>query len=297
MNKLVFDVGGTFIKYALMNDNSDILEQGKVKTPEYETDKMLAAFKGVIDNYNDQIDGIAFSLPGMMDNETGYMYSGGAILCFYGVDFFGLMKQITSLPVSIENDAKCAALAELGFGNLKGVQNGAVCILGTGIGGGIITNGKLYKGTHFAAGEFSFINTRSTTSFGDSWAMHNSVPGFVSKVEAELGREKGSVDGVEVFKLIEEGNEVACKHFDEYINTLAIQLLNLQAILDPEIILIGGGVSKQPLLIEALEKHLNEILDANKLFRLPIKVGVCKFFNDSNLIGALYNFQLTHNSN
>lgn len=291
MNKLVFDIGGTFIKYALMSDDCTIIEQSKIKTPEYETDAMLSALKGVIDQYNGKIDGIAFSLPGMMDSKTGYMYAGGAIRCFYAVNFFDLMKTITDLPVAIENDGKCAALAELGYGNLRDVTNGVVVVLGTGIGGGIIKDGKLYKGSHFSAGEFSFVNIRNTSSFNDVWAMNNSVPNFVTRVETELGKEKGSLDGKEVFELIKAKNEVACKCFDEFVTTLAIQLLNLQAILDPEKILIGGGVSQQPILLEALEQKLQEMLDANAIFKLPIKVGVCKFFNDSNLIGALYNFQ------
>ncbi|MBR3840881.1 MAG: ROK family protein [Erysipelotrichales bacterium] len=291
MSKLVFDIGGTFIKYALMSDDCSIIKQDKIKTPEYELDAMLEALKGVIDEYRDSIDGIAFSLPGMMDSEKGYMYSGGSIRCFYQVDFFELMKRITDLPVAIENDGKCAALAELGYGNLKGIANGVVVVLGTGIGGGIIKDGKLYKGSHFSAGEFSFMNIHNTTEFKDVWAVGNSVPGFVARVEAELGKEQGSLDGRDVFKLIEENNEVACRHFKEYINTLAIQLLNIQAILDPEIILVGGGVSQQPLLIEALQSRLKEMIDANPIYKLPIKVGVCKYFNDSNLIGALYNFQ------
>ena len=295
MKKLVFDIGGTFIKYALMNDDCSIVKQDKVKTPEYELDAMLSTLKGVIDQYNEEIDGIAFSLPGMMDSEKGYMYAGGAIRCFYQVDFFELMKRITDLPVSIENDAKCAALAELGYGNLKGVNNGVVVILGTGIGGGIIKDGKLYKGSHFSAGEFSFVNIHNTTEFADVWALGNSVPKFVSEIEKELGKEQGTLDGRDVFKLIEEQDEVACKHFKEYIETLAIQLLNLQAILDPEVILIGGGVSQQPLLIEALQTRIQEMLDANPIYKLPIKVGVCKYFNDSNLIGALYNFQQMYN--
>ena len=295
MKKLVFDIGGTFIKYALMNDDCSIVKQDKVKTPEYELEAMLSTLKGVIDQYNEEIDGIAFSLPGMMDSEKGYMYAGGAIRCFYQVDFFELMKRITDLPVSIENDAKCAALAELGYGNLKGVNNGVVVILGTGIGGGIIKDGKLYKGSHFSAGEFSFVNIHNTTEFADVWALGNSVPKFVSEIEKELGKEQGTLDGRDVFKLIEEQDEVACKHFKEYIETLAIQLLNLQAILDPEVILIGGGVSQQPLLIEALQTRIQEMLDANPIYKLPIKVGVCKYFNDSNLIGALYNFQQMYN--
>ena len=294
MNKLCFDIGGTAIKYALMSDEGEFIEKGNIPTPsDYEMASMLNALKGIIDKYNEKIDGIGFSLPGMMDSDTGFMYAGGAIKCFMQVNFFDLMKQITSLPVSIENDAKSAALAEIGFGNLKVIKNGVLCILGTGICGAIVIDGKLYKGTHFSAGEFSFINTKSSGKVEDWWAMGNSVPGFVSKVEKKLGYEQGPLDGIRVFELIEEGNEIANEEFNHYIDILASQMINLQAIIDPEIILIGGGVSKQPLVKQRLIERIDE-MQGNSFVKLPIHIDTCKFFNDSNLVGALYNFQQRH---
>ena len=288
MNRLVFDIGGTFIKYALMSDTCEFIEKDKVKTPEYETNKVLATLKEVINRYAGRIDGIAFSLPGMMDSDSGYMYSGGALVCFNEVNFFDLMKSITDLPVSIENDGKAAALAEVWQGNLSDVNDGIVAILGTGIGGALIKDKKVHKGKHFSAGEFSFLMAEDVFDFKSSFAMKCSVPGLVHKVETQLEMDTGTLDGIQLFELIDAGNEIAVNAFEEYTKTLAIQLYNLQMIFDPEKILLGGGVSQQPKVQESVQRHLDAFYNSLPMNPPRVNLGVCKFFNDSNLIGALY---------
>ena len=288
MYKLVFDLGGTFIKYALMSDTCEFVEKGKVKTPEYEVNKVLATLKDVIDRYADRINGIAISLPGMMDSDTGFMYTGGSFECFNNVNFFDLMKSITNLPVSIENDGKAAALAEVWQGNLSDVNDGIVAILGTGIGGALIKDKKVHKGKHFSAGEFSFLMVNDVFDFKSAFAMKCSVPGLVHRVEVQLGMDTGTLDGIKLFELIEEGNEVAVSAFEEYTKTLAIQLYNLQMIFDPEKILLGGGVSQQPRVQESVQRHLDAFYNSLPMNPPRVNLGVCKFFNDSNLIGALY---------
>lgn len=288
MNKLVFDIGGTFIKYALMSDECEFLEKDKIKTPEYTMDAVLSTLKKIIDMYVDRIDGIAFSLPGMMDSDTGYMYSSGALMCFDNVNFFEVMKTITDLPVSIENDGKAAALAEVWKGNLSDVNDGIVTILGTGVGGALIKDKKVHKGKHFSAGEFSFILAEDSFDFSSSFAIKCSVPGLVHRVETQLGMSDGSLDGIQLFELIEQGNECAVSCFEEYTKTLAIQLYNLQMIFDPERILLGGGVSKQPLVRESVQRHLDSFYNSLPFCPPKVNLDVCKFYNDSNLIGALY---------
>lgn len=93
------------------------------------------------------------SLPGRMDSNKGYLYSGGMLQYNRGKNIVEILEKRCPVPITIENDGKCAALAEAWIGNLKDCDDGIVVILGTGIGGGIIKDKKLHKGKHFMAGE------------------------------------------------------------------------------------------------------------------------------------------------
>ena len=99
----------------------------------------------VVEKYQKQIEGIAVSMPGMLDSRKGYCVTGGMLAYFSEVPVVQLLEQRYKLPVTIENDGKCAALAEKWKGSLKDCRNGAVVVLGTGVGGGIIIDHKLYR--------------------------------------------------------------------------------------------------------------------------------------------------------
>lgn len=148
-NYLVFDAGGTFTKYALMNENAEILEKDKVPTPDYHTktkEDYYAVLDSVVEKYKNRIEGIAISMPGMLDNRNGYCVTAGYLAYLAGSTVGTELSQRYGIPVSVENDGKCAALAEFWRGSLKGCTNGAVVVIGTGVAGGIILNGKLFRG-------------------------------------------------------------------------------------------------------------------------------------------------------
>ena len=161
-NYLVFDAGGTFTKYALMDENAEILEKDKVPTPDYRTktkEDYYAVLDGVVEKYRNRIEGIAISMPGMLDNKDGYCVTAGYLAYLAGSTVGTELSKRYGIQVSVENDGKCAALAEFWRGSLKGCTNGAVVVLGSGVAGGIILNGKLFRGNHFTAGEYSYVCT------------------------------------------------------------------------------------------------------------------------------------------
>ena len=163
-NYLVFDAGGTFTKYALMDENAEILEKDKVPTPDYHTktkEDYYAVLDSVVEKYKNRIEGIAISMPGMLDNRNGYCVTAGYLAYLAGSTVGTELSQRYGILVSVENDGKCAALAEFWRGSLKGCTNGAVVVLGSGVAGGIILNGKLFRGNHFTAGEYSYICTEA----------------------------------------------------------------------------------------------------------------------------------------
>lgn len=293
MRILTFDVGGTFIKYAIMNEQAELQEKGKVKTPQESQEAFFEALEEVVNKYL-PLDGIALSLPGVMDAERGYIHVGGALQYNNECDMKALLEKRFSLPVSIENDARCAALAEVWKGNLQGVEDAAVMILGTGVGGALIKGGRIHRGKNFFSGEFSYIlgSDCREQGFASSFAARASAVGFVEKVRRMKQIEDCEFDGVAVFDLIHQGDAIACECFNEFAWSIAHQAYNIQAIFDPEKICIGGGISQQAILVEEIKKQLEAIYASLPLPMPHCVIDVCKFHNDSNLIGACYQYLL-----
>ncbi|MDW2799068.1 ROK family protein [Clostridium boliviensis] len=300
MEFLVIDAGGTFIKYALMNADGEFIEKGKVKTTVCESKNLenyLETLYSIFKKYEGRAEGIAMSAPGILDSETGFCYTGGRISCVTGHNMVELLQERCKVPVTIENDGKCAALAEKWKGSLKDVKNGIVLVLGTAVGGGLIIDGKIYKGTHFSAGEFSYmaISDEKLDQMTGYWGMTGGAPALIKAVSEETGIPKEELDGIRIFEMAEQGNPEVLKGLDRYTKQLAVRIYNLQVLFDAELVAIGGGISKQPLLIEYIRKHVEKFCNENPLRMLSSflprpEVTSCRYFNDSNLIGALYHY-------
>ena len=161
MKIMVFDVGGTEIKYSVMDEQMHRTNSGAVPTPQDTQAQFLDAVYRLYAPHKDEVSGIAMALPGFVDNRTGYVSNGGALLYNTATPVGQLLAEKCGCPVILENDGKAAAMAELANGALKDCCNAAVFIIGTGVGGGIIANGQLVRGVHFTAGEYSFVNTNA----------------------------------------------------------------------------------------------------------------------------------------
>ena len=298
MEVLVIDVGGTAIKYALMNDNAQFIEKGLLPTPKDKIEHFIEAIGSLYDKYKDKISGIAISMPGRIDSEKGYLYTGGALEYNADKNIVSILEKRCPVRITVENDGKCAALAEAWKGNLSDCNDGIVVVLGTGIGGGIIKDKKLHKGKQFVAGEFSFIITENDFKKGEFsgfFASQSSVPALCKLVAEAKKLNEEEVDGQVVFKYANNGDEEVLKILDDYCFKLAIQLHNLQHIYDPEKIAIGGGISKQDILFEYIRKNIERVVDSLPYVMAKPHVVKCKFNNESNLIGALSVYVTTIN--
>lgn len=293
MQKLVIDIGGTMMKCAIMDVSGNILEKKEVVTPLDTQEHLLDEIEALCVEYKGKIDGIAISMPGNIDSDTGQIYAPGALLYNQNVNIIEAIHTRTTLPVAVENDGKSAALAELWKGNLKDCKSGIVFILGTGIGGGIIQDGKLVKGTNFFAGEFSYlIGDLEKRGMENVFALKGSTMSLVLRVAAMKQVDPSTLDGKKIFAMIQEGDEQCIQALDDMAKQIAIQLYNLQCILDPEKICIGGGISKQSLLLDKIKEHLALVYEQIP-FPIPHPiVETCAYYNDSNLIGALYNYKI-----
>ena len=183
-------------------------------------------------------------------------------------------------------------MAEQWVGNLVDVMNGMVITLGTGLGGGIILNNELFSGTNFQAGEISWIFRNADHVSGPGMlGSELSTVRFVKKCAKELALSSEN-DGVTVFEYIKTGeNEKVNHYFTEFARELALVILNLQSVLDLEKFLIGGGISRQEILLAEVNKQYLNLRNDFPYFASifpPVEIETCKYYNDANILGAVY---------
>ena len=317
---LIFDIGGTFSKYALMKADGTIVDKGKFETKNKEgdtVDDFVDSLVAVYDNYKTYtvIEGISMSLPGQIDVENGIVYVGGALPFLHKVRLGKLMSdRCDHKPVTLENDAKCAALAEIWKGNASDYTNAVLFIIGTGVGGGVIIDRKVHHGKRMIAGEFSYIFDTITREeaehnmlnvddverledkYGDGiYSLSKAAATYSLRVR--VSKEKNipleQVTGELIYKWSDEGDEICSNALKDVYFAIAKQCLNMYVILNPDVILIGGGISSEPRFIEGIRYYAKMLSNAAEMFK-GYKIELCKFGNDSNLLGALYNFLQMH---
>lgn len=289
---MVFDIGGTFIKYAVMDESARKLRSGKLATPKDGLDSFLQTIQRVAEeNAADfELQGIAVSSPGAVDIKTGYIGGASAIPYIHGVNMTALIREKTGLWTVIENDANCAALAEGWLGAAKATDYYICIVIGTGIGGSIVLNQTILRGATLHGGEFGcmIMGAPAQEPLQGTWSLAASTNALVEEVKKRKQLEEGTFDGEAVFRLAKEGDSIAKECIAEFYKRLAIGIYNLKYALDPEKILIGGGVSSRPEVIEGINRELQQL--RNDVSTLQIEVEACQFGNDANLVGALFHF-------
>lgn len=285
------DIGGSFIKYAFYSEETPdtLLNQGEIPVPKTK-EALYQEIKKI--TQKEAISGVAISMPGLIDSDRGYNFHGGSLAYIREISVERELMALLKLPVTIENDGKCAALGEHWQGSLRGVQSGIVVVLGTGIGGGLIIDGKLWRGTNFSAGEFSFLQTNTVKVFPKNiWSFENSVLTLLGSYEKASGQK---LNGPDYFTKVNQQDQLAIEILESYCQTLVPQIYNLQLILDVEKIAIGGGISSQAIVVETLKKQLDrlylEIEDTIKMKVVQANVVPATLGNDANLFGALANY-------
>ncbi|WP_295773350.1 ROK family protein [uncultured Limosilactobacillus sp.] len=295
MNYLSIDVGGTNLKYALISAAGQIIEKDKIKTPQ-DRENFLQALDQIVEQYHDQIKGLAFCAPGQIEKTT--IHFGGALPFLDGLDLKRHFHELT-IPIIGLNDGKAAALAENWLGSLKGEQNCAAIVLGTGVGSGIIVNGHLVAGSHYQAGELSFVNLNYHASdFNDAFVGGiGSAVEMIKRINQVVGNDD-ETDGLKAFQAIEDGNAAAQAILNDYCYGIATLIMNVQFVVDLDKYAIGGGISAQSKVIQGIRQAYQAIFAKypiiQQTFQQP-EIVAAKFNNDANLYGALYNLLLTVN--
>ena len=292
---LALDIGGTFIKYALMDREGRFLKQGKVAAKTSSETDTLASLEAVHDMVGEDFVGVAISMPGRIDTAAGIAHTGGAFRWVLNYPAAKRYGAVFGKPATIANDGKCAAYAESWLGALSDVDSGAVIVLGTGIGGGIVLNKKVWMGATGGAGELSafltsFDAAKRGIGFGNIdalWAGRVAASAITSRYA--LAKGLGHADGITLFDAYEAGDEDAESILKEFGFQCAAGIMSLQAVLDLPRYAIGGGISARPETTRIISDAVDELFDPNGDF-LPFgkpEICTCKFGNEANLIGAL----------
>lgn len=288
MKVLTVDIDGTYIRYACMDDFMNIGKRGKIFTPQEGREQLIEAIGRIFEAVGD-VQGIAISMPGIIDSAKGYCTMGGALR--YNDDFYfrDALYERCKTKIHVENNAKCAAMAEAAVGSLADVEDGFLLIFSTMIGGACIRDHKLYKGKHFAAGEVSYTILNSGGKLNDEnfWGRSFGIPKLLQRYAALKDMDIDTVDLLTIFDAVQNSEPEAVSCLQWYTKEIAVRIFNLQTVLDVERFSIGGELAKYPAFMEKLRGNL-EKLYSECPFKLPqAELVTSKFYHDANLIGAL----------
>lgn len=309
--RIGIDVGGTNVKIALVDDNGKIIYSNSVPTYakmgyEYTVNNIKQAIKDLMKETNttpSDIEGIGFDFPGQVDCKTGVVKLAPNIPGWVNVPIAQMIEDEFHIPTRIDNDVRCAALGELKFGAGRGCENFICITVGTGIGSGIVINGKVVRGATNAAGELGHIklqmNGGPICGCGDTGCLEAfaSGPAIVAMAQEYIKggkstkfREMAAAEGGEITpymiaKAAEEGDPVAKRIFEIVGEYIGIGLTSVINLLNPERVIIGGGVAESgELLLGPIRKTIKEramVVAGNAVEIVPAQLG-----NSAGVIGA-----------
>ena len=280
---LVFDIGGSSNKYALI-ENDKIVEKFYSKQ-EKNMEDLLKFFEDKINFFakSHKIDGIGFSSPGTVDSSTGNIYGKSAVEFITEYNFALEIKNKFNLPVAIENDANCAALAEIFYGKVD-KNYLAFLIIGSGIGGSITKNGKIIKGKSLEAGEFGYMLLKNEDGNFDNFSKLATLPNIRRKMIKKYGIDESTYL---IFDKYMQKKEPYFTEVDQMFTYLAMGIYNIFYTVNPEKIYLGGAISSDERFVREIKNKLN-----TGVFKaIDIDISPVSFFNDNNLYGAYANLK------
>lgn len=299
------DIGGTTVKIGLFHIDGIMLEKWEIPTnTENEgaaiLDDVAASVLGKIKEKGiekDDVVGIGLGVPGPVDS-TGVVHK--CVNLGWGVfNVEETLSEKTGLLVKAGNDANVAALGEAWQGGGKGYQNVVMVTLGTGVGGGIILNGKILPGTNGAAGEIGHIHVNDDEEeccgCGNKGCLEQyaSATGIVRMAKKKLASEtrqtvltdRNPLTAKEIFDAAKAGDVVAAELVEKLCDVLGTTLARISCVVDPEVFVIGGGVSKAgEILTEGAAKYYN--INAFHASR-NCKITLAKLGNDAGMYGSM----------
>ncbi len=286
MKILAFDIGGTEIKYAFCDESFNLTEKNSIPTNAHEGGKRIIERIVEIIKSSSGVDRVGISTAGQVDGIKGeIVFATDSIPGYTGTKIKEIVETETGIPTAVENDVNSAALGEAIFGAAKGYTDFICLTYGTGIGGAIYLNGKLFTGSSFSAGEFGHIIThaggKKCTCGGEGcYEAYASAGALVRNVAEKLGKK---MNGREIFANFD--NPEIRILIDEWIDEIVTGLKSLIYIFNPLLIVAGGGIMNESYITDEINKRLQKELMPS--FR-NVSVVKALMGNDANKLGAAY---------
>jgi glucokinase-like ROK family protein len=286
---LAFDIGGTAIKIGVINEKGETLESRETPTLAKEGgEALINRILNIIGEYKN-IDRVGISTAGQVDHIEGkIIFASENLPGWTGMEIRKRIQEVYNIPVVVENDVNAAAIGEAFYG--AAVENNTFLCLayGTGIGGAIVENGKIYRGAFGSAGEFGHTITRvggrhCTCGGRGCYETYASTSALVNKCMQELSMKEAS--GRAIFELLEEGNEDADKILEEWLFEVVMGLVNFVHIFNPSLIVLGGGIMTQPYIIKYIQENLPKYVMPNYS---KVNIKSAKLGNNAGILGAAH---------
>lgn len=286
------DIGGTMIKLGVADDSGTILARVDVKNPVRETGigAMLENVAAAVHDFRKSyvLDGLAVSTAGVVDEDGAVVHSGSAFPGYEGTPLAARLGKLTGLPCTAMNDANCAALGEAWIGAGRGLSPLACVTLGTGVGGAVLMDGQPCVGVSGFAGEIGYLPFED-----DILENAASVSALVRFVADEKKLPAEAIDGARVLKMARAGDEIARSGVMRQMRALAAGLAALICVVDPAVIVIGGGVAAgADVLAPALSAAMDRLPLAEPMKKTRIRFSTLG--NDAGMVGALAYFLGKH---
>lgn len=282
---LSFDIGGSSVKYAVIEKTGKILAKGKKTTPQ-EKEEFFRLIENVAASYRRAytIEGAGFSFPGAVDDVSGVIGGSSALPYIHDFPIRQELERRLSLPAALENDANCAALGESWLGVGKEHEDLVFLVIGTGIGGAVVKGKRIHHGKHLHGGEFGYMVSDASHRI---LSETGSTRVLAERVADAKGLPREEMDGRKAFALADAGDADALQAVSAMYEALAMAIYNLQYAIDPEIFVLGGAVSKRPGFAEEIGKRVDVILKDVGVARIRPVIRPAQFGNDANLLGAV----------
>ena len=298
------DIGGTKISAGVVDSSGNLIDSSRCSTPTEGGKELISSVINLIKEFNKkyEIKGIGISIAALISSDYGTIVGAPNIANLSKLNFANEIKEEFKLPIIIENDANAAMWAEFKFGNAKGLNPVMFFIIGTGVGGGLVIDGKLFKGANGIGAEFGHmcvVPNGILCGCGAKGCIEQYASGGAliryaneallanpDKSEEVLSFGEGKLSGTALTKAAKAGNELALAAFSKQADWLGLACASYSLIIDPQAIIIGGGV------VDAGELFLAPVRAAMRKYmpfaesHVPPKIIAAKFGNDAGLIGA-----------
>lgn len=295
MNRYIsIDIGGTAIKYGIICEDASIEQKKSMATEAWKggpaiLEKVTSIVEEMMEACEDKVSGICISTAGMVDTEKGSIfYSAPLIPDYAGTEFKKVLEGRFHIPCEVENDVNCAGLAEYKNGAAKGSKAALVLTIGTGIGGCIVLDGKVFHGFSNSACEVGYMHMD-----GSDFQTLGAASILTKKVAEWKKEPEENWDGYHIFEEAKKGDQLCIKAIEEMTDVLGKGIANICYVLNPEVVVLGGGIMAQEAFLKcrienALKKYLVSSIEEHT------RIAFAENQNDAGMLGAFYHFCGVH---